>query len=103
MIIVFVTFPDILIAREISQMLVESRLVACANIFPAHESLYLWEGEMASESEVAALYKSTAEAFSAIEAVVKAAHPYDVPCVASWDIKQGHAAFLQWVDAEVKI
>ncbi|MCB1532460.1 MAG: divalent-cation tolerance protein CutA [Alphaproteobacteria bacterium] len=89
-------------AQSISKTLVEERLVACANILPAHSSLYWWEGKVESAQEVAVIFKSRAELFPQIEARIRALHSYDVPCIVSWPIEQGHAPFLQWIEAETK-
>ena len=89
-------------AQSISKTLVEERLVACANILPAHSSLYWWEGKVESAQEVAVIFKSRAELFPQIEARIRALHSYDVPCIVSWPIEQGHAPFLQWIEAKKK-
>jgi len=39
-VIAFSTFPDVETARKISRELVDSALVACANIIPTVESIY---------------------------------------------------------------
>jgi periplasmic divalent cation tolerance protein len=103
MIIVYVTYPDVEIARRVSRVLVEQKLVACANILGGHESLYWWDGAVQSENEVAVIYKSSYEKFSEIGAAVKAAHPYEVPCIVSWECGQASGPFSAWVESSVKL
>lgn len=89
-------------AEIISKALVEERLVACANIFPAHGSLYWWEDKVESAQEVAVIFKSRSELFDKIENKIKALHSYDVPCIVSWPIEQGHKPFLEWIEIETR-
>lgn len=100
MITIYVTYPDHETAKSISNTLLKKRLIACANIFASHESLYWWNGKIQNEQEVAVIYKSTPQQFQEIENTVKSLHPYDVPCIVSWDIAQGHAAYMQWINDE---
>ena len=100
MIIVYVTYPNKEEAKRVSEMLVQERLVACANILSGHESLYWWQGKVQNETEVAVLYKSRNENFDALEARIKALHSYDVPCIISWPIEQGHGPFLKWIEEQ---
>lgn len=99
-IIIYITTQSKEEAEAISKALVEERLVACANILPAHSSLYWWEDRVESAQEVAVIFKSRSELFDKIESKIKELHSYDVPCVVSWPIEQGHKPFLEWVEAE---
>ena len=42
--------------------LLEDRLIACANLLGESRSIYRWEGEVQSEREIIALFKTSAEA-----------------------------------------
>lgn len=97
---IYVTFSSEQEAKRIAEELLNRRLVACANIFAPHRSLYWWQGEINSSEEVAALFKTRRELFSQVEETVKSLHSYECPCVVSWDIGQGHAPFLDWIKTE---
>jgi len=97
MILIYVTYPSQEDAERISKALLGDRLVACVNIFPAHRSLYWWDGAIQNESEVAAIYKSLQERFDEIKTRVEALHPYDVPCVVALPIEQSSSAFSKWL------
>lgn len=86
---------------DICAALLERKLIACANIMPAHKAMYRWEGRVQSENECAVIMKSAAEKFGAIEAALKDLHSYDVPCLVQLDIKKGHDPFLQWIGEQV--
>lgn len=96
-ILVYVTYKDQEQARDVSKVLVGDRLVACANILPAHESLYWWDGAVQNASEVAVIYKTRAETFDAVADKIRALHSYECPCIVALPIDAGYAPFLQWI------
>ena len=54
---ILVTAPDIELARRLAKAALEAKLVACANIVPAIESHYWWEGKLESSDEVLIVFK----------------------------------------------
>jgi periplasmic divalent cation tolerance protein len=99
---VYATFETAEQAREISRALVETRLAACANILPAHESLYWWDGAVQSASEVVVVFKTKAEVFDTLRSKIVKLHSYDCPCVVAIPIEAGHEPFLRWVKDETQ-
>jgi len=99
--LVLVTFPDFEDAREIGTRMVNLQLAACVNLIPAVNSIYRWEGEVREESEVLAIFKTTADAFPALEAALVAAHHYDVPEVVSLTPDSVHGAYANWLASSV--
>jgi periplasmic divalent cation tolerance protein len=95
--VVYVTYPSAESAQAISRAVLEGRLAACANIFPAHRSLYWWEGSVQDAAEVAVIYKTSVSGFTALKEKILSLHPYECPCVAAWPVERGHSAFLEWV------
>ncbi len=89
-------------AEKLAKQLVEDRLVACVNVVPRIKSYFYWEGEAQSEEEVLLLGKTKTEAVDRLVERVKQLHPYEVPCVVSWELSQGNPEFLNWIDGEVK-
>tara|TARA_B100001287_G_C22344723_1_gene372392 strand:- start:155 stop:466 length:312 start_codon:yes stop_codon:yes gene_type:complete len=100
-IIIYVTYPSNEEAKIVSKALIEQKLVACANIFSAHETMYWWEGEIEEGLEVAVIYKTTQENFEKVKEVVVEQHSYDVPCVVSMNIEHAHEGFAVWIKGEV--
>jgi periplasmic divalent cation tolerance protein len=97
-IVAFSTFPDVETARRISHELVESALVACANIVPAVESIYYWKEKAETSAESLAIFKLTSARYSEFESRLRALHPYDVPEVVRLDIAAGSVDYLRWID-----
>ena len=99
-ILIYSTFPDQQTAQNIAAVVIKGKLAACANIFPAHQSLYEWEGEIKNDTEVAVIFKSTDEKFAALKTVILDKHPYDTPCIVVLPITDGHSPFLEWVSQQ---
>ena len=95
---VFTTWPDLESARAAVRTLVEERLAACGNIVPGVESVYRWAGKMETGAEVLVMFKTTGGSYAALEARVRALHPYEVPEVLAVRATDGLPAYLQWVE-----
>ncbi|MCK9521849.1 MAG: divalent-cation tolerance protein CutA [Proteobacteria bacterium] len=90
-------------ARTLATALVDARLAACVSIVPAVQSVYRWEGEVAQAEEALLLIKTTAARMPELTARILALHPYDVPEIIAFDIRdnEGNAAYLSWLAQSV--
>jgi periplasmic divalent cation tolerance protein len=93
------TFPDLETARRIAQQLVTENLAACANIIPAIDSIYRWQGKIESAQEALAFFKTTATCYAGFQDKLKTLHPYDVPEIVCLRIADGLPEYLKWVSA----
>lgn len=91
------TFPEIETARRIARQLVTEKLAACANIIPAVESIYHWQGKIESGEETLVFFKTTSARYASFQQRLKSLHPYDVPEIISWRIAEGLPSYLRWV------
>ena len=89
-------------ADRLVEAVVGARLAACANIVDGMRSVYWWEGRLERARETVVIFKTTRERYAALEAAVKAAHSYAVPCVVALPIEAGSAAYLGWIEAETR-
>ena len=97
--IVFCTFPEAGIARQIARELVELRLAACASVIPQVHSVYRWQGKVDSGDEALAIFKLSALRYPDFEAKLRALHPYEVPEIIACPIDHGLPEYLDWVRA----
>ncbi len=98
--LLYLTVPDQASGRALARRLVEEKLVACAHLFPAGESFYVWDGKLMAEPEHILIAKTREDlAQTAIDRVAEW-HSYEIPCVLSLPIEQGHPPFLQWIDEQ---
>ena len=91
------TFPEIETARRVAQQLVTENLAACANVIPAVESIYRWQGKIENAQEVLVFFKTTAARYPAFQDKLKSLHPYDVPEIICLRIADGLPEYLRWV------
>ena len=91
------TFPDVEIARRISNQLVSERFAACANILPAIESIYRWKEKIESGKETLVLFKLSEDQQSAFQDKLRSLHPYDVPEIIFVPVASGLPEYLRWV------
>jgi periplasmic divalent cation tolerance protein len=100
--LVLTNLPDHAAAEALAKTLVEQRLAACVNILAACTSVYRWQGTLETASEVPLLIKTTQDRYAALEAAVRAAHPYQLPELIALPIKQGLPDYLAWITAETR-
>ena len=66
-VLIMVTVPDIDLARSLVKAALEPKLAACANIIPAVESHYWWEGKIENGNELLILFKTIEEKIPELE------------------------------------
>lgn len=93
--LVYITVPDKHLASNIAKALVTEKLAVCVNIIGPIESVYLWQNDLKEEAEVLLLAKTSN--LENLTAKVKELHPYDLPCIISFDIAGGEKHFLEWI------
>ena len=96
------TFPEIETARRIASQLVAEKFAACANLVPAIESIYRWQGKMEQGTEVLVFFKTSAACSAAFQEKLKSLHPYDVPEIICLEIRGGLPEYLNWVTENTK-
>jgi periplasmic divalent cation tolerance protein len=89
-------------AAKIAQHLVENRLAACVNVIPQVKSVYRWQETVESAQEWLLLVKTTAERFARVRDEIRALHSYELPECIAIPIEHGSAAYLQWIEDNVK-
>jgi periplasmic divalent cation tolerance protein len=98
--VALVTAPDPETAARIARTLIEERLAACVNLVPGVRSIYRWEGSVQEEAETLLIVKTRAGRAEALEARVRALHPYELPEVLRLAAAGGSAPYLAWVLGE---
>ena len=96
-VLAYCTFPNETLAADISERLVTEGTVACANVFPPMRSIYRWNNQLQSESEVAVIFKTSLLKQEALKERIRAVHPYAVPSLVFLPVEGGNPDFLNWV------
>lgn len=99
-VLIYITAQDGEQGAKIARHLVERKLAACANVFPAVTSFFHWEGELSEAHECVVICKSVASLISRITEEVKSLHSYSCPCVIAVPVIGGNESFLSWIESQ---
>ncbi|MDH4023340.1 MAG: divalent-cation tolerance protein CutA, partial [Gammaproteobacteria bacterium] len=92
--IVLCTCPDEATAAGIATALLAAGLAACVNCVSGIRSMYRWEGEIRDDTEVLLVIKTRAARYAALEATLRAQHPYDLPEIIALPVVAGSRDYL---------
>lgn len=92
--------PDAASAERLAEHLVAMRLAACVSVLAPCRSIYRWKGAVQRDEEVPVLVKTSSARYAALEAAIKAQHPYELPEIVAVPLERGLTAYLDWVEAE---
>ena len=101
-IIIFVTAKDRTEAEELSQSLLNDRLIACSNIVYPINSFFYWSNKIDRAEECLIIMKSRLDLFAAVVEKVKGLHSYEVPEVLALPIVDGSKDYLDWMNTVLK-
>jgi periplasmic divalent cation tolerance protein len=97
---VVITAPDPGWLKDFSRMLIEQRLCASAHNFTPVQSIYRWRGQIYERTEGRVSLHSRCDRVAEIIALVRQAHPYDVPGISTRAITDGNSDYLAWIADE---
>jgi periplasmic divalent cation tolerance protein len=89
-------------AERIAGLLLDQKLIACAQISGPITSLYRWEGVTASATEFALTLKTTPPCTETVKAMLRQEHPYDLPEIIVQEIDNSSNEYSKWVYGEVQ-
>jgi periplasmic divalent cation tolerance protein len=95
--IVFMTAGSREEAVKIVRVLLEERLIACANIVDVVSSFFWWKGEIEEEKEVLAIMKSSEKLFTKLSERIVGLHSYDVPEILAVPVVDGSPSYVDWL------
>ncbi|HPU44273.1 MAG TPA: divalent-cation tolerance protein CutA [Dictyoglomaceae bacterium] len=88
-------------AEKIANILLEEKLIACANIIPDVKSFFYWNQEKQETGEVILLLKTDKEKFSSLVKRLKELHPYELPEIIGIPVNYGLPEYLTWIKESV--
>jgi periplasmic divalent cation tolerance protein len=80
---------------------VERKHAACVNSIANIHSTYRWQGKLCKEEECLLVIKSTQAHYTAIQELITANHPYELPEIIAVPISVGLDRYLAWIHASV--
>lgn len=84
-------------ARKVCRYLVQEKWVACAQITPWIESIYLWNNQLETQQESKVVLKTRREHFQEIEKIIKQNSAYQLPEITAVTIEMASEDYLAWV------
>ena len=87
-------------AKAMSNMLLENKLVACAN-YHAITSDYIWKGELVSDNEIAVSFKTLISLEAEVRKAIETQHSYDVPLIGSTEMIVS-MSYFEWMQEVCK-
>ena len=85
-------------ARKISRFLVQERLVACAQIIPWIESIFMWNNQEDTSQESKITFKTRLELYPKIRKVIEENTSYELPEITYTHIDGGNEAYMKWLE-----
>lgn len=98
---ILVNCPTLETAEAISATLIDQRLVACSNLYAPIQSTYRWQGKLEHAQEHPLMLKTRSALGDAVEAAIRALHPYEVPSILRTEVT-ANADYIAWVHAETR-
>ncbi|NSX83015.1 divalent cation tolerance protein CutA [Wolbachia endosymbiont of Atemnus politus] len=103
LVLIYTTFASLKEAKTVSEELLNEKSIACVNIFPEVNSLYLWEGKINSSCEIVAIMKSRNDQVDKVVEKIEAVHSYDQPAVIIIPIEKTNKSFTNWVNNVIDV
>jgi len=85
-------------AQRIVHLLLNKRLIACANILGPEESQFWWQGKTEKAEEFLVLMKSEERLFEKLSKTIKETHSYETPEILAVPIVEGWSPYLEWLN-----
>lgn len=101
--LVMTSLPDAASAGKLARQLVEAKAAACVSQLAPCISTYRWQDKIETASEVPLLIKTTQAAYPRLEALIRAAHPYELPEIIAVPVTAGLPAYLHWINQETSL
>ncbi len=94
---VYATFPNQESAENVIREGLNKNQIACANLIPHIVSYFKWKKRTNKEKEIAVLFKTTKDRYGELENTIKKFHPYECPCIVSYNLENSYPLFRDWI------
>lgn len=97
--LIWCPFPDRESARQIANILLDEKLIACANLVGPMESIFDWDGKRDSGEEFGVLFKADADQLDQAVDRLAELHPYDIPAIMGWRCDSAPEETRNWLQS----
>jgi periplasmic divalent cation tolerance protein len=102
LVLIYSLFPSAGDAHDCCRMLLNEKLIACANRLSPAISYHSWEGEIDTSEEHPVLFKTSAACADAAMARIGELHRHEVPAIISWPAEKANPLFAAWIREQAK-
>jgi periplasmic divalent cation tolerance protein len=95
-VLIISTYPNKKLILKITNDLVRTKIIACANISKI-DSVYSWNGKIQNSSEYIVIFKTITKNKAKLKKIIAETHPYDVPEIAEIDVTSINKSYLNWL------
>jgi periplasmic divalent cation tolerance protein len=95
------TYKKLSLAKKIAKKLIESKLVACAQISKI-QSCYIFDNKFECQNEILLCLKTKKTLYHKIKKVIILEHEYKLPQIISLNIDEGDDSYFKWIDSSLK-
>lgn len=88
-------------ARRIARGLVQDRLVACAQVIPWIESIYIWDQQLHTAQESLVFFKTRAAFFAVVRERIEKECSYEVPEILCLPLLNLNEKYRIWLDSQL--
>ena len=96
--IVKITFKNKDEAKKTAEILLQSKLIACAQI-SIIDSFYYWNKKIENEQEFLLSVKTKNICYNNIEKIIIENNSYDLPQIITIPIVSGYKPYFEWIDS----
>lgn len=97
-VVFYSTFPNLKSAESILKILIQEKIISCANIIGAGKSIFMWKDNLTNSKEVFAILKTTQNRKKVFLSRIRDLHPYSIPCLIELKIAQANQDYLSWIN-----
>ncbi len=101
-VLLLTTWPDAEGAKQAATDWLNKNLVACVNILPEMQSLYVWDGELQSGREHQMILKTQRKRARQLQQSILQAHPYECPEILQIPVTDGYKGYLNWIEGNTE-
>jgi periplasmic divalent cation tolerance protein len=100
-ILIYTTHKSLEDAQNITDYLLNEKLIACVNFFPI-TSQYRWKGNIETSNEITAILKTRIENWDKVKEYIEKNHSYETPCVIKLAEVEANNSYASWIQEETK-
>ena len=99
--LIYSTFGSEEEARDVAKILLQEKLIACANHFAPIVSQYEYQGEFHEDREFPVLFKTPAKLAKPAGDRLLALHGFEAPAIIHWKAEASNPGYEKWLSGQL--